>query len=91
VPAPDVRAAITSAPVSAELIAINVVVFTAVGVGARLLDVLALPPSWAGVSEQPWTLLTAFFTSEAGHGVTGPAAGLVGSRRRAGSGRLPGW
>lgn len=63
-PAPDVRSAISSAPVSAGLIAINVAVFAAVSLDARLLDVLALPAGWVDVSEQPWTLLTVFFTSK---------------------------
>jgi membrane associated rhomboid family serine protease len=64
VPAPDVRSAISTAPVDAVLIAINVAVFAAISLDTRLLDVLALPPTWLGVSDQPWTVLTAFFTSE---------------------------
>jgi membrane associated rhomboid family serine protease len=63
-PATDLRAAIRSAPMSAVLIAVNLAVFVAVSLEGRLLDVLALPPDWAGVAEQPWTLLTVFFTAE---------------------------
>jgi membrane associated rhomboid family serine protease len=60
----DLRAELTSAPMSAVLIAANLAVFVAVSLDGRLLDVLALPPDWAGVAEQPWTLLTVFFTAE---------------------------
>jgi membrane associated rhomboid family serine protease len=60
----DLRTAITSAPMSAVLIAVNLTVFVAVNIEGRLLEFLALPPDWAGVAEQPWTLLTVFFTAE---------------------------
>jgi hypothetical protein len=63
-PSTDLRAAITSAPMSAVLIAVNLTVFVAVSIEGRLLELLALPPDWAGVAEQPWTLLTVFFTAE---------------------------
>lgn len=63
-PSTDLRAAITSAPMSAVLIAVNLAVFAAVNIEGRLLEVLALPADWAGVAEQPWTLLTVFFTAE---------------------------
>jgi membrane associated rhomboid family serine protease len=49
---------------SAVLIGVNLAVFVAVNVGGRLMDVLALPPDWAGVVEQPWTVLTVFFIAE---------------------------
>ena len=64
-PPTDLRAAISSAPMSAVLLALNLTVFIAVSIEGRLLNVLALPPDWAGVVEQPWTLLTVFFTAEA--------------------------
>lgn len=60
----DLRAAITSAPMSAVLIAVNLAVFAAVTIDRGLLDVLALPPDWSGVAGQPWTVLTVFFTAE---------------------------
>jgi membrane associated rhomboid family serine protease len=60
----DLRAVITSAPMSAILVAANLAVFVAVNLDSRLLEVLALPPDWAGVAAQPWTLLTVFFTAE---------------------------
>jgi membrane associated rhomboid family serine protease len=60
----DLRTAFTSAPMSAVLIAVNLTVFVAVSIEGRLLEVLALPPDWAGVAEQPWTLLTVFVTAE---------------------------
>lgn len=60
----DVRAAITSTPMSTGLIVLNVMIFAAVNLDARLLKVLSLPPNWEGVTAQPWTLLTVFFTSE---------------------------
>jgi membrane associated rhomboid family serine protease len=63
-PSTDLRAAISSAPMSAVLIAVNLTVFVAVSIESRLLDILALPSDWAGVAEQPWTLLTVFFTAE---------------------------
>jgi membrane associated rhomboid family serine protease len=94
VPAPDLRAAINSAPVSAVLIAINVAVFAAVNLDARLLDILALPASWTGVSAQPSTVLTVFFTNEALiHVVVAVAViGLLGVRfeRHAGSAHVLG-
>lgn len=61
----DVRAAITSAPMSTVLIGVNLAVFAAVTVNSGLLDVLALPPDFAGVAAAPWTVLTVFFTAEA--------------------------
>jgi membrane associated rhomboid family serine protease len=61
----DLRSAVTSAPMSAALIAVNAAVFVAVNLESRLLEVLALPPTWAGVLEQPWTVVTVFFTAEA--------------------------
>lgn len=61
----DLRATITSAPMSAILIVVNAAVFVAVTIEDRLLDVLALPPSWAGIAEQPWTLFTVFFSTYA--------------------------
>jgi membrane associated rhomboid family serine protease len=64
VPTIDLRAALTSAPMTAVLIAVNVAVFVAVSVDGRLLEVLALPADWVGVAEQPWTMLTVFFTAE---------------------------
>jgi membrane associated rhomboid family serine protease len=64
-PSTNLRAAITSAPMSAALIVVNVAVFVALGIKGGLLDVLALPPDWPAVIEQPWTLLTVFFTAEA--------------------------
>lgn len=60
----DLRAAITSAPMSAALIAVNLAVFVAVNLDRGLLDVLTLPPDWSGVAAQPWTVLTVFFTAE---------------------------
>jgi membrane associated rhomboid family serine protease len=63
-PSTDLRAAITSAPMSAVLVAVNLTIFVAVSLDGRLLEVLALPPDWAGVAEQPWTLLTVFVTAE---------------------------
>jgi membrane associated rhomboid family serine protease len=60
----DLRAAITAAPMTGVLIAVNVAVFVAVSVENGLLDALALPPDWAGVLEQPWTVITVFFTAE---------------------------
>jgi hypothetical protein len=47
-PSADLRAAITSAPMSAVLIALNLTVFIAVSIEGRLLDVLALPPDRPG-------------------------------------------
>jgi membrane associated rhomboid family serine protease len=64
-PISDLRAAITSAPMSAVLIVVNVAVFVAVRIDGRLMDVLALPPDRAGLLEQPWTVVTVFFTAEA--------------------------
>jgi membrane associated rhomboid family serine protease len=61
----DRRTTITSTPMSVALLVVNLAVFVAVSVETDLLAVLALPPDWAGVSEQPWTVLTVFFTSEA--------------------------
>lgn len=52
-PSTNLRAVITSAPMSAALIAVNVAVFVVVGIESGLLDVLALPPDWAGVIDQP--------------------------------------
>ncbi len=49
---------------SALLIAVNLAVFLAVTINRELLGVLALPPDWPGLREQPWTLLTVFFTAE---------------------------
>jgi membrane associated rhomboid family serine protease len=63
-PSTDLRAAISSAPMSAALIALNVTVFMAVNIEGRLLAIFALPSDWAGLLEQPWTLLTVFFTAE---------------------------
>lgn len=63
-PSTDLRAALTSAPMSAVLIAVNLAVFVAVSIEGRLLEFLALPPDWAGVAAEPWTLLTVFFTAE---------------------------
>jgi membrane associated rhomboid family serine protease len=63
-PSTDLRTAITSAPMSAVLIGVNLTIFVAVSIDGRLLDLLALPPDWTGVAEQPWTLLTVFFTAE---------------------------
>lgn len=60
----DLRAGITSAPVSTLLIVVNLAVFIAVRIDGRLMDVLALPPDWAGLLEQPWTVFTVFFTAE---------------------------
>jgi len=86
---PDLRAVLSSAPISAVLIAINVALFAAVTVDAHLLDVLALPPSWTEVTEQPWTVLTACFTSAVfiHIAVAVAAIGLFGVRfeRHAGS------
>jgi membrane associated rhomboid family serine protease len=65
VPSTDLRAAITSAPMSATLLVLNLAIFAAVSIEPRLLDVVALPPDWAGLIEQPWTLLTVVFTAEA--------------------------
>jgi membrane associated rhomboid family serine protease len=64
-PISDLRAAITSAPMSAVLIVVNVAVFVAVRIDGRLMEVLALPPDRAGLLEQPWTVVTVFFTAEA--------------------------
>lgn len=64
-PSTDLRAAITSAPMSAVLLTLNLTVFIAVSIEGRLLDVLALPSDWAGLLEQPWTLFTVVFTAEA--------------------------
>jgi membrane associated rhomboid family serine protease len=94
VPTFDLRAAIASAAMSAVLIAVNVAVFAAVTIEDRLLDVLALPPSWAGVAAQPWTLLTVCFASGALlHLVVAVLViGLVGSRyeRRVGAAHVLG-
>ena len=60
----DLRAAITSAPMSVVLIAVNLAVFIAATIDGRLMDVLALPPDWARLLEQPWTVVTVFFTAE---------------------------
>lgn len=90
----DLRAAISSAPVATALIALNLVVFVAVNVEGRLLDVLGLPPDWAGLLEQPWTVLTVFFTAEMLIHVAGAVLviGLFGARfeRIAGSGHALG-
>jgi len=61
----DLRAVVDSAWMSAALIGVNVAVFVAVTLDDRLLDVLALPPDWSGLLEQPWTALTVFSTAEA--------------------------
>jgi membrane associated rhomboid family serine protease len=75
------------------LLASNLTVFVAVSIEPRLLDVLALPSDWAGLAEQPWTLVTAFFTAEAlAHvAVAVLVIGLVGGRfeRVAGSAQVP--
>jgi membrane associated rhomboid family serine protease len=90
----DLRAAITSAPMAAVLIAVNLVVFIAVSIESRLLDVLSLPPEWVGVLEQPWTVLTVFFTAEMLMHIAGAVLviGLFGARfeRVAGSGHVLG-
>jgi membrane associated rhomboid family serine protease len=59
----DLRAAITSAPMSGLLIALNVAAFAAITVEGRLLDVLALQPGWSALADQPWTLVTVSFAS----------------------------
>jgi membrane associated rhomboid family serine protease len=86
------RAVVTAAPMSAVLIALNVAVFVAVSIEGGLLDVLALPPDWAGLVEQPWTVLTVFFTAEAvAHiAVAILVIGLFGGKfeRAAGSGHV---
>ena len=64
-PSADLRAAISSAPMSAVLLALNLTVFVAVNIEGRLLDVFSLPPDWAGLLQQPWTVLTVFFTADA--------------------------
>ncbi len=88
------RAAITSVPMTAVLIAVNLAVYIAVNVDARLLEVLTLPPDWAGVREQPWTVLTVFFTAEVLIHIVGAVLliGLFGNRfeRIAGSGHVLG-
>ena len=90
----DLRAAIASAPMAAALIAVNLAVFIAVNVDSRLLDVVTLPPDWAGVLAQPWTLVTVFFTAEVFIHIAGAVLiiGLFGSRfeRFAGSAHLLG-
>ncbi len=63
-PTIDLRVAIAAAPMSALLIAANVAVFVAVTVESRHLEVLAVPADWAGVVEQPWTMLPVFSTAE---------------------------
>jgi membrane associated rhomboid family serine protease len=63
-PSTNLRTVVASAPMSAALIVVNLTVFIAVSVEGRLLEVLALPADWTGVEEQPWTLLTVFFTGE---------------------------
>jgi membrane associated rhomboid family serine protease len=78
----NLRTAITTAPISTTLIVLNVLVFAAISLDAGLLDVLSLPPSWAGIAAQPWTLLTVYFSSEAAvHiAVTVLTIGLFGAR-----------
>lgn len=67
---------------SAVLIAVNLAVFAAVTIDRGLLDVLALPPDWSGLLEQPWTLLTVFFTAEQLFHIAGAVLviGLFGAR-----------
>jgi membrane associated rhomboid family serine protease len=90
----DLRAAIISVPMTIVLIGVNLAVFIAVNVDRRLLDGLALPPDWARLLDQPWTVLTVFFTAEVLIHVAGAVLFLVifGVRfeRIAGAGHLLG-
>ena len=78
----DLRAAITSAPMAAVLIVVNLAVYVAVTIDSRLKEVLELPPDWSGLLAQPWTALTVFFTAGALIHIAGAVfiIGLFGAR-----------
>ena len=90
----NVRGAAATAPISTALIVLNVVVFGAINLDARLFDVVSLPPNWEGVAAQPWTLLTVFFSTQVLVHIAGTVLiiGLFGPRieRFAGSAHLLG-
>ena len=64
------------------LIVVNVLVFIAINLDARLFEVVSLPPSWEGVATQPWTLLTVFFSTQVFIHIAGTVLiiGLFGPR-----------